>query len=198
MFLKHWLHLDKSRTVATSSAKEPVAKRLVLKELQNTLSAQLSSAGDLDGKLKQLLNSASLILSIVTTLQITTGIGHIGWLYLIGLSVALSLYVYLIVVIMRGLKPVDYYAPIPRSWDEIAERYFDQDESAALSVLISTYLDSIDKNNSIITNKSQTVKTAATLLVIIVVTLLIMGIVGLGKSAVFPWQSPLPTPSPTP
>jgi len=165
---------------------------LVLDELRTTLSAQFDNADGLDSKLKQLLSSASLILSIVTTLQITTGIERIGTLYLIGLVVALVLYIALIVTIIRALRPMDYHAPIPSDWDEIAERYFGKDETEALDVLISTYLDALEKNEVPLAYKVKRVQVASILLVSIVVTLILMGGIGLGSGITL--ASPLPTP----
>lgn len=186
MFLRRWFS-------QRSKPAEPVAKRLVLAELRSTLSAQYSNADGLDSKLKQLLSSASLILSIVTTLQITTGIKQVGLPYLIGLAVALLLYAILITFIMRALRPMTYYAPIPPKWDDIAKHYFGKDEDTALSQLISTYLDALEKNDAPLTYKTRMVNFASVLLVLIVIVLLLMGVVGLGGNTLVSLvhQSPL-------
>ena len=177
---------------------EPFSKRLVLAELRSTLSAQFGNADGLDNKLKQLLNSASLILSIVTTLQITTGVNRIGWLYLVGLSIAFVLYAILIIVIMRALRPATYQAPIPPDWDGIANNYFGKDEESTLDLLISTYIDALDKNDAPLIYKSRMVQVASWLLVSIVITLLGMGIFGLGHTIILPglYVSPQATPVP--
>jgi len=189
MFLKTLFQHSKPQI-----SKESVIKRLILDELRTTLSAQFNNADGLDGKLKQLLSSASLILSIVTALQITTGIEQIGWFYLTVLVFALVLYAALVIVIVRGLRPMTYHSSIPTDWDEIADRYFGEDEDEALSTLISTYLDALDKNDIPINHKARMVTFASRLLVAIVLTLIILGIIGLSYSVVLPWESPLPTP----
>jgi len=177
---------------------EPVVKRLVLTELRSTLSAQMSNVDGLDSKLRQLLNSASLILSIVTALQITTGIRQNGLLYLGLLVIALVLYVWLIVVIIRGMRPLFYNAPIPPKWEDIKEHYFGKDEEAALDSLIVTYLAALDKNDIPLNYKAKKVKQASILMVSIVLVLIIMGIVALGSSVLTPLFgiSPLATPTP--
>lgn len=192
MFLRKWFPQP-------TKPAEPVAKRLVLAELRSALAAQFNNADGLDGKLKQLLSSASLIFSIVTTLQITTGIKQIGWPYLIELGFVFVLYATLIAVIVRALLPMTYHAPIPTTWDEIAQHYFGQDEETALSQLISTYLDALDKNDTPLTRKASAIKIASVLLVLIVIALLFMGLVGLGGNSLVPLvhQSPL-TITPTP
>lgn len=166
--------------------KEPVAKRLVLDELKAALLAQFSNADGMDGKLKQLLSSASLILSLVTTLQITTGIQRASPVYLAGLVIALLLYIALIVVIVLALRPIIYYAPIPPDWEGIARHYFDKDESAALDLLISTYIEALDKNDLPLNRKARSVTAASILLVLIVIALIVMGVWGLGGSRLFP------------
>jgi hypothetical protein len=82
---------------------EPAAKRLVLGELQNLLEHQYQSSDALDSKLKGLLGSVSLILALITTLQVATGVAQIGWCYWVGLVLVLALYISLVIVILRGL-----------------------------------------------------------------------------------------------
>lgn len=176
---------------------EPVSKRLVLEELRNVFSNQLNAADSLDDKLKELLGAASLILTLVTTLQITTGIEQIGWPYLIGLVFALSFYVILIIVILRALRPVKYRLPIPSDWDEIAERFFPLDEEAALELLIINYLEYNSENSEFTRYKAARVRWVSFLLVMITFALIAMGLFGLSGNVTFPWQnSPLPTPIP--
>lgn len=196
-FLRHLLKIYRKQPPASSARPEPpqpIAKRLVLAELQNALTRQFDAADALDSKLKQLLASASLILSIVTTLQVTTGIQQIGWIYLIGLATALILYAVLIIAVLRGLRPMAYYSPIPSKWDEIDERFFGEDEDSALNLLISNYLKYMEDNVKPLEHKASAVRRASFLLVLIVVSLLFMGLVGLGSNVVLPWESPLPVP----
>ena len=171
------------------------AKRLVLDELRRSLGQQLNAADGLDSKLRQLLSSASLILSLVTVLQITTGIAQADWPYLTGLVAVLILYVALIVVILRGLRPMTYSLPIPSNWDEIEERFFALEEDAAIELLISNYLAYSPKTAENLKYKSDMVRWASVLLVMIVVVLTAMGLFGLSGNVIFPWQSsPVPTP----
>jgi hypothetical protein len=184
------------QTSLEPSPSEPVAKRLVLEELRDVLTHQFEAGDALDSKLKELLSAASLILSIVTTLQITTGVGHIGWFYWCTLVLALVLYVALILVTLRGLQPIEYHSPVPANWDEIEERFFDLGEAAALDLLIVNYLEYSAMNNGPLKNKVRKVQQASRLLALIVILLVVMGLFGLSGSVTFPWQSPLPTPIP--
>jgi len=189
MFLKTLFQRSKPQTHT-----ESVIKRLILDELRTTLSIQFDNADGLDGKLKQLLSSASLILSLVTTLQITTGIEQIGWPYLIGLIITLAQYIVLIAIVVYGLRPITYHAPIPPDWDEMANRYFGEDEDKVLSTLISTYIEALDKNDIPLARKARMFVRASILLVTIVITLAIIGAVGLSGNVASPLGSPLPTP----
>ena len=184
MLFKRWFNRHQSTNRPTPLS----GKRLVLDELRNALSAQLNSADDLDDKLKQLLNSASLILALVTTLQITRSIEHIGWPYLTAMSIAFILYAILIIQTISGLRPSNYYIPISFSWDEIAHRYFHLNEADALSLLISTYLKTLPKNAKRLSRKSKAVRNASTLLVLLVIALLCMGLFGLSDNVIWPWQ----------
>ena len=185
------------------------AKRLVLGELRGVLTRQLEAADALDDKLKNLLESATLILTIVTTLQIAVGASLAGWLYLLILIVTLGVYAALIVVTLRGLRPMDYHSPIPSTWKEIDERFFFVDEDAALELMIFNYLQYSEKNNAPLRVKARKVRVVSFLLVAIVALLMAMGLLGLGNSVGLPWQTstpavpsptlqlPTPTPSPT-
>ena len=199
-FLKNLFKSQKEQPspILTELPPGPAAKCLVLDELRNVLEHQFDAADGLDSKLKELLGAASLILALVTTLQITTSVEKIGWPYLIGLVIVLVLYVVLIVVILRGLRPMTYKAPIPSNWDEIAERFFDLDEDAALELLIANYLKCSQENNTPINKKAYKIRLASILLVLIVFVLIAMGLFGLSGDVAFPWQSPLPMPSLTP
>jgi hypothetical protein len=96
------------------------------------------------------------------------------------------LYAILIVVIMRAMRPATYQAPIPPDWDGIANNYFGKDEESALDLLISTYIEALDKNDAPLAYKSRMVQIASGLLVSIVITLLIMGVFGLGHAVAMP------------
>jgi len=170
------------------------AKQLVLSELQDILTRQFEAADALDDKLKSLLEAATLILTIATTLQIATGASQAGWIYWIILIITLGVYVALILTALRGLRPMDYHSPIPSTWEEIAERFFDLDEDAGLELMISNYLEYSRENNAPLSRKVRQVRLASGLLVAIVVLLMAMGLFGLGSSSGSPWQSTSATP----
>lgn len=202
-FLKSLLRPQTKQPLSPPIDLEPAppqlaAKRLVLEELRNVLTHQFEAGDALDGKLKELLGTASLILSLVTTLQVIAGIEHIGWLYWISLSCVLVLYVSLIIVILRGLRPMQYHAPIPSNWDEIEDRFFDLNEDVALDLLIVNYLEYSKENRTPLDYKAAKVRQASILLVLIVLTLVAMGLFGLSSNMPLPWQSPLPAPASIP
>ena len=176
---------------------EPAAKRLVLRELQNLLEHQHQSSDTLDSKLKELLSSVSLILALITTLQVTTGIAQIGWYYWIGLVLVLVLYISLVIVILRGLRPMKFHTPIPDNWDEIEERFFDLDEDATLDLLIVNYLEYGKENKIPLDYKAKKVRQASFLLASIVIVLVLMGLLCFTANLPSPWQSPLITPAST-
>jgi hypothetical protein len=173
------------------------AKRLVLAELRDVLTRKHEAADALDDKLKNLLESATLVITIVTTLQIATGASQAGWIYWLILIVTLGVYVALIITTLRGLRPMDYHSPIPSTWEEIAKRFFALDEDAALDLVIANYLKYNKENNAPLDLKARKVRVASYLLAAIVVLLMVMGLLGLGNSIGFPWQSTSKSTTPT-
>jgi hypothetical protein len=159
---------------------------------------QHEAADALDDKLKNLLESATLVLTIVTTLQIAAGASQAGWIYWPILIVTLGVYAALILTILRGLQPMDYHSPIPPTWKEIDERFFALDEDAALELMIANYLEYNEKNNAPLSLKARQVRIASYLLTAIVVLLMVMGLLGLENSIGFPWQSASTTPTSIP
>ena len=185
------------RSKATNESSQLVGEQLVLEELRNTLAVQLHNADQLDDKLKELLGSASLVLSIAVSLQASIGGKQVGVLYVAGLILVLVAYVSLLVVVLLALSPKIYHMPVPNQWDELAERYFDEKEQIALRTMISTYLDVQQKNQAPIRRKKRAVLWSSVLLVLIVLILLFMTLTALDFSTGGSWRnSPLVTPSP--
>jgi hypothetical protein len=167
---------------------------LALQELRRALAVQLHNADQLDDKLKGVLRSASLILSIVVSLQASIGAKQVGMAYFAGLIVALLAYAALVIVVIGALHPKTYHLPVPTQWEELAQRYFDEAQQAALHNVISTYLDALEKNQAPIVRKKTAVLCSSLLLVAIVLVLVFMTLTVLNWSTVGLWKSsPLPT-----
>jgi len=171
----------------TVAASGPSAKRLVLEELRNVLARKAESADALDGKLKAVLSTASIVITLITALDVTTAARR-SWLVWVGLIVILVLYVILMVRLSSGLSPITYEWPIPSgeqstspgvearidvAWAEIKEKYFDRNEDEALEQLIVTYLHCINTWRSPLESKARTLKGAIWLLTAIVILALV-------------------------
>lgn len=132
----------------TGSTPDPAGKRHVLEEQRRAFD-QVSDTGEaLDRKLQSLLNSASLIISLVGTIQLVALKQIGGWLFWIILIIALLLYIGMVAVILRGLRPLEYLNPISRDWKELAYQYFGESEDQVLSTLIYNYLHFTERNSS--------------------------------------------------
>lgn len=149
------------------------SKRLVLDEQRRAFDAVSAAADVLDGKLQSLLGSASLIISLLSTIQIAVLRQTAGWLFWLGLVVILALYIWMVNIIVRGLRPLKYFTPIPNSWEELTEQYFNVNENESLNQQISNYLDYTERNRELNFNKIQAVHRATRLFMIILVVLLI-------------------------
>lgn len=167
--------LFKRRTGKKSdaSSNDLPSRRLVLQELRVTWAHQIETSDALDSKIVNLLGSASLIISLMVTLQTAIDIRH-GVPYWVGFFTVLTMYGGLLFVTLKALRPTNFYTPIPSTWEEVHERYFGLNESDATDLLISTHLEMIARNVHPLRLKSRHVKIAAALLAVIVLSLLCM------------------------
>ncbi len=116
-------------------------KRMVLEEQRRAFDSIGAASSILDAKLQALLGSASLIISLVGTVQIAVLRQTGGWAFWLGLAVIISLYIWMVNVIIGGLKPLEYLTPISNDWDQLTEQFFDVDENEGLNQQISNYLE---------------------------------------------------------
>ncbi len=184
--------LFKRRTDKTPDnfSSDLLSKQLVLQELRTTLAYQIKTGDTLDDKIMKLLGSASLIISLMVTLQTAIDIHH-GALYWVGFFTTLTMYVGLLFITLKALHPKDFYMPIPSTWEEISERYFGLNESDATDLLISTHLEMMEKNTLPLRLKSQYVRIAGALLGAIVISLLLMTALEFMFNPTSPLVSPL-------
>lgn len=138
-------------------------KELILDELRNVLLAQLDGANELDDKLLRFLNLVHLIQFAAVAFYIA--VSQFPW-FLLSVS---ALYFASVLVTLWALRPMDWAYPIPPTWDEIADRYFDASDNDALETLISTHLNVIEKNDVILSRKARAVRVVSVIIVAILV-----------------------------
>src|SRR5437867_3701286 len=152
---------------------DPVGKRYVLDEQRRTFDQVADSGEALDRKLQALLGSASLIISLVGTIQLValrqTG-GLVFWAFVVP---ELVLFIVMVILIVRGLRPLVYLNPIADNWRELAILFFDEPEDRVLGTLIYNYLNVIEKNRASNATKTRAVMWATrTFMAIVIVGVL--------------------------
>ena len=151
--------------------------RLAFKEMQSLYTQRQENAANLDGKAETILGSASLILSLITTLQLILSGTDQPWFYWFGLIVVFLLYLGMIVTTLFALTPRAYATPIAASWEVLDRRLFQATEEKALLTLIKAYIDRVNEISPIIDKKANLVRRATVLLALIVCLLVILSMV---------------------
>lgn len=139
------------------------ARQLVLDELRNVLSVQLHAADTLDDKLIKLFNLACLMQLGVVVFQLT--VNQVSWFFLF----ACLSYVALFGIAVWAARPTDWRLPIPDTWEEISDRYFDEGDNEALEILIVTYLDATKANDMPLSRKARGMRAMSAVIAVVIV-----------------------------
>lgn len=153
---------------------------IALAEMEKTFERQLASFEVIKTTVRALLSSASLIVALVSALQIfASPIFSPGWLicYRIGLLLAGCLYVALISLCSKALWPVAPVLPLACEWDVLTTAYRDLSEHDRLSKQLSAVLNAIDLNRPLIKRYVMFSMAATALLPLIVVILLLLALI---------------------
>lgn len=119
-------------------------KQLILEELRRVLDKKSSASDVLDGKLQNIFNFISIVVSVAPTLQLMVEpkLDLPGIFLVLLLMLVLILYIRAFRVIVSTVSPVEYRQPISRDWDELSKRYFHETEEDVIKLMISEYLTS--------------------------------------------------------
>ena len=147
--------------------------RLVLEEQRRAFDKVDTSADALDQKFQALFGSASLIISLVSTIQVAVLRQDAGPLFWLVLVVAVLLYAAMVFFILIGLRPLEYYEPIYSNWDWLNQKFFHKNENAAISLQIALYVDYIEANRALNQKKVRWLNIATVLFAAILLVLLV-------------------------
>ena len=161
------------KDVVSSDELDVNTLRLVLEEQRRAFDKVDASADSLDQKLQALFGSASLIISLVGTVQIAVLRAEAGLFFWGVMILAVLLYGTMVIVILVGLRPLEYYEPTYSNWDLLNERFFHQIESDAITQQIALYVDYIEANRALNQAKIRWLNIAAVLFAVILMMLLI-------------------------
>lgn len=144
------------------------SKRIALEELRYAFEKSYLASDTLDGKLQNVLNFSSVIVSIASTVLTALLVGKVGILFWVLLVIVMIVYFFTIVIIMDGLRVYTYSFPISINLDTLKEKYFGSTEDRALEQDILDHLYYIEEANKKNLQKGKTLNTSIKLLVLIV------------------------------
>lgn len=151
--------------------------KLALEEMQSLYSWGQEASDELNNKAGTILGSASLILSLITTLQLTLSGTNQPWFYWLGLGIVFLLYLAMIILTLLTMFPRTYTTPIKASWEVLNEHLFQPTEKQALLNLISAYKNHIKANKVIGAQKAKLVMWSTILMALLVCLLVLLSLV---------------------
>lgn len=149
---------------------------IALDEMQRLFSAQMASFDTIKTNVRAVLSSASLIVSLVSALQLLTvkvADAYVG-LYRLGIGVVAILYVALMVMCVAALLPVRVVNPLLAEWDTLTTAYKGLSKKDALLARLSSVLNAIEKNTPEVERFRKMQIGALALLPLLVITLLLL------------------------
>ncbi len=157
------------------------SKRLVLDELRKAFSGVYAAGDILDGKLQNILNYSSVIISAVSAILTVASKTTVGRWYWVFLSLSIVLYCTMFVRVRLKLKPVLIAFPISSKMETLKKKYFDArfDEERVLDQAIFDYLyyiEAASKNNVL---KAKEVNISSWFMFAIIISLIFTSLFGL-------------------
>jgi hypothetical protein len=148
-----------------------------LVELRQRYDGQRSTWDDLDNKIGTLFGAGSLLLSIVSALELgKLQPSPLSWAVWGPVAVAGMLYGLMVFVLLRAYFPANYRYPIKSDWNWLGPEIYQRQDEKLLLRLISQYLEAIKDNDRQIKGKGTAVKQATILLGTQVGLLLLAGL----------------------
>ncbi len=158
---------------------ENVNRKIVLEELRRAFDKTYASSDMLDAKLQNLFNFASIILPVISSVELLIFHGRVAIIYWVLLIIALIAYIIAYLEVKIGLNPVTYQFPISNNWEELNIKYFNSTEEKLLDQLIDSHIrvmEKVEMQNAI---KVKAVKIVSFLIMAIVILLVIIAPIGL-------------------
>lgn len=153
--------------------------KIPLEEMQKLHAEQKSSFDAIKTTIRAVLSAASLIISMVSALQIYTNriAPEWAWFYGLGVALAIILYAALVIVCVMGLWPVHVKNPIDANWDILTTDYKELTEQEAIRKHLSTVLNAIELTMPLVTRYKRLSIIALVLLPLIVSILLLLTLI---------------------
>lgn len=159
--------------------RETINKRIVAEEMRRAFDKEYSDNDVLIGKLQNILNFSSVIVSIVAVIEASVFQGKVGIPFWSMMGISLFLYIALVVVILQGIAPGGYRIPITKNWDVLEDTYFHGTEEETLDLIISEHITSMEFIKSQNIKKAKLIRQSSILTTAIIVILVLAVPVGI-------------------
>jgi len=144
--------------------------RLALEEMR-IAHDQIYKSGDvIDQKANTILVVAGLVITLTSSVKISLGLTS-SLLYWIIFIVAISFYLFAVILTLIGAIPKTYKLPIAAKWEVLDERILGETERDAILSLLRAYMDQIQYNEAI--NKRKRINYKCSMISLILSLLLI-------------------------
>ena len=152
-------------------------ERLSLDELRRYYDAVDKASDTLAGTANQLIANASLILGLMTVLQLSLidVDKQLPW-YWIGFVVAIALYVAFVFLANGARVPQTYKTPLKADWEQVSESLLRWDSVNAIKNILSTYIEAINYNYKLNSRRARLIMWATRLFVVEVILLIALSI----------------------
>jgi hypothetical protein len=139
-------------------------------EMKKIFGYQLDEVTAYKDTMKSYFGAASLVVTILASLQILFGTVAPAWagLHQFLVILAIAFYIALTLLSIFIFIPTTLQAPIDSDWDVLQETYFQKNEEEVLRLLISSYLNAIDLNDKILVKLILPIRIACGLLIAII------------------------------
>ncbi len=120
--------------------------KMGLDEMKKLYDIQLESVESLNKKILSMLSSASLIISLISVLKLTLlGLNQptVYWCFVI---ISFTLYFFMIILTLLGIKPINIETPIKADFGEIKKFFIKKELEQIYINLLNSY---IEINNSL-------------------------------------------------
>ena len=153
--------------------------QVCIEEMQKTLERVLASMDTIKNTARSTLSSASIILALVSALQILSPRIQAPWVpvYGIGLAIIAIAYVILVALCVYVLAPVSMIGPVSPEWSALKEAFTDKDQQEIMLLRLGGLINAIDQNKPIVKHYSRLSIIASALLPALVGFLLLLALV---------------------
>lgn len=149
-----------------------------LEEMQKVFGYQLDSVSASKETNKNFFGAASLIITLLGSLQLLLGKVSNAWTstYQLLLLISLVIYILFILISIYIFLPTVLQAPIRADWSELKESFFCREEKDILVHQLSQYLIAIDDNKKALKKLDRFTKIGGALLIVLILLFAVLAL----------------------